>query len=92
MGEKETKKKNFKTTMTHAFHLEADNIPVTFPGKCQGLGRFSATKHRKPDGEPSSSPFMPKNSTVTMCGLEKKNEISSEYVFVGFAGQQEVDI
>lgn len=25
-------------TMTQAFHLEADNIPVTFPGKCQGLG------------------------------------------------------
>lgn len=27
-------------TMSQAFHLEADNIPVTFPGKCQGLDGF----------------------------------------------------
>lgn len=27
-------------SMTQAFHSEADNIPVTFPGKCQGLDGF----------------------------------------------------
>lgn len=31
---------NQDKTMTQAFHLEADNIPVTFPGKCPGLDRF----------------------------------------------------
>lgn len=55
-------------TMTQAFHLEADNIPVTFPGKCQGLDRslgWQATKHGKQErGSPLHSLPMPKNVTV----------------------------
>lgn len=45
---------NQDKTMTQAFHLEADNIPVTFPGKCQGWDKFKfgwqATRHRKRNG------------------------------------------
>lgn len=32
--------RNQDKTMTQAFQLEADNIPVTFPRKCQGLDKF----------------------------------------------------
>lgn len=31
---------NRDKTMTQAFHLEADNIPVTFHGTCQELDGF----------------------------------------------------
>lgn len=40
-------------TMTQAFHLEADNIPVTFPRKCQDVTHsflWQATQHRKQRG------------------------------------------
>lgn len=43
-------------TMTHAFHLEADNIPVTFPGKCQGLDRFMRLAVRQSTGNKTGEP------------------------------------
>lgn len=60
--------KDSKTkTMTQAFHLEADNIPVTFLGKCQGLARFMGLAGNRAQetrrGSPLHSLSMPKNAT-----------------------------
>lgn len=58
-------------TMSQAFHLEADNIPVAFPGKCQGLDGFiglagDTAQETSPGGGALHSPLMPKNATVTV--------------------------
>lgn len=61
---------NQDKTMTQAFHLEADNIPVTFPGKCQGLDKFiwlagdTAQETRWGVGGVLHSLRMPKNAPV----------------------------
>lgn len=77
-------------TMTQAFHLEADNIPVTFPGKCQGLDRslgWQATKHGKQErggGEPSAFPSNAKECDSVRAGTES---VCKSIVFTSMESQ-----